>query len=277
MKLTALLIALRPPAGRRAGRPRRRRHPLPAVAPDRLGRLRRGRQRHAERRPDRVDGDGPAGGGRAGRERPPTRRAHGHGVPGGARRTVEQRLRARPRHPGGRRRRATTRASFAGRNLVAALRAKIGVRGGIGPAANSTYWGVLALRAAGASVPAATLRYIRAAAARERRLRLVAPAPRPTRTTRPRRCSRCTPPARRCGGRSIAHAFGYLATAQAASHGYGLLTRAARPTASRRRGRSRPGMPAAFATAARGRGCSPASSRAAPSTTSPARRSRRPS
>ena len=56
-------------------------------------------------------------------------------------------------------------ASFAGRNLVAALRAKIGADGGIGPAANSTYWGVLALRAAGASVPAATLRYIRVRAA----------------------------------------------------------------------------------------------------------------
>jgi hypothetical protein len=52
-------------------------------------------------------------------------------------------------------------SAFAGRNLVAALRGKIGSRGGIGPAANSTYWGVLALRAARSPVPARTLSYIR--------------------------------------------------------------------------------------------------------------------
>ncbi len=43
--------------------------------------------------------------------------------------------------------------SFGGRNLVAALRTKVGPTGRIGSAANSTYWGVLAFRAAGAMLP----------------------------------------------------------------------------------------------------------------------------
>ena len=122
--------------------------------------------------------------------------------------------------------------SFAGRNLVAALRAKIGTRGGIGPAANSTYWGVLALRAAGASVPAATLRYIRARQHTNRRLRLVAK----------RRARRSNDTAAAvlalhaagasCGGRSIRHAFGYLASAQAAAHGFALIPGGAADTQS---------------------------------------------
>jgi hypothetical protein len=45
-------------------------------------------------------------------------------------------------------------AAFGGRNLVAALRTKIVTSTGrIGPQLNSTYWGVLALKAAGSTVP----------------------------------------------------------------------------------------------------------------------------
>jgi hypothetical protein len=52
-------------------------------------------------------------------------------------------------------------SSFAGRNLVSALRGRIGSHGRIGKYLNSTYWGVLALRAAGGPVPTSSINYIR--------------------------------------------------------------------------------------------------------------------
>jgi hypothetical protein len=55
-------------------------------------------------------------------------------------------------------------SSFAGRNLVSALRSRIGARGRIGRFLNSTYWGVLALRAAGSRVPSRSIDYIRSRA-----------------------------------------------------------------------------------------------------------------
>jgi len=52
--------------------------------------------------------------------------------------------------------------SFAGRNLVAMLRTKVNASTGrIGAYSNSTYWGVLALRAAGTTAPAKAYSYIR--------------------------------------------------------------------------------------------------------------------
>lgn len=54
-----------------------------------------------------------------------------------------------------------TPSSFAGRDLVRALRGKIGTHGRIGRYLNSTYWGVLALRAAGSPVPSRSIDYIR--------------------------------------------------------------------------------------------------------------------
>jgi hypothetical protein len=51
---------------------------------------------------------------------------------------------------------------FAGRNLVTALRTQVNsTTGRIGSFSNSTYWGVLALRAAGATLPTRSLAYIR--------------------------------------------------------------------------------------------------------------------
>jgi hypothetical protein len=52
---------------------------------------------------------------------------------------------------------------FGGRNLVAALRTKIAPNGRIGLYQNSTYWGVLALRAANSPVPIQSLNFIRSA------------------------------------------------------------------------------------------------------------------
>jgi hypothetical protein len=52
-------------------------------------------------------------------------------------------------------------ASFAGRNLVRSLRSTVAANGRIGPYSNSTYWGVLAFRAAGATLPSRSLAYIR--------------------------------------------------------------------------------------------------------------------
>ena len=53
--------------------------------------------------------------------------------------------------------------AFGGRNLVASLRTKIASNGRIGLYQNSTYWGVLALRAANSPVPTASLNFIRSA------------------------------------------------------------------------------------------------------------------
>jgi hypothetical protein len=121
--------------------------------------------------------------------------------------------------------------SFAGRNLVAALRGKIGSRGGIGPAANSTYWGVLALRAAGASVPAATLRYIRARQHTNGGYGW-SPSAAPDSNDTAAAVLALHAAGVSCGGRSIAHAFGYLGSAQAASHGFALIPGGAADTQS---------------------------------------------
>jgi len=53
-------------------------------------------------------------------------------------------------------------ANFAGRNLVHALRSKIGRHGRIGGFLSSTYWGVMALKVAGAPVPRKSVDYIKA-------------------------------------------------------------------------------------------------------------------
>ena len=53
--------------------------------------------------------------------------------------------------------------SFGGRNLVAALRARINwANGRIGGYSNSTFWGVLALKAARSAIPVKSVSYIRA-------------------------------------------------------------------------------------------------------------------
>jgi prenyltransferase beta subunit len=113
-------------------------------------------------------------------------------------------------------------SSFGGRNLVAALRARIGVHGGIGSAANSTYWGVLALRAAGSSVPASTLRYIRA---RQHRNGGYAwsPSAAPDSNDTAAAVLALHAAGQSCGSRFITHAYGYLAAAQTASHGFALI------------------------------------------------------
>jgi Prenyltransferase and squalene oxidase repeat len=112
-------------------------------------------------------------------------------------------------------------AAFAGRNLVAALRAHIGSGGRIGSAANSTYWGVLALRAARAAVPASTLRYIRAAQSSNGGFGW-SPAGAPDSNDTAAALLALHAAGGRCGGRTMAHGLGYLATTQARSHGYAL-------------------------------------------------------
>ena len=113
-------------------------------------------------------------------------------------------------------------ASFAGRNLVAALQGKIGAKGGIGPAANSTYWGVLALRAAGSSIPARTVAYIR-----NRQHPgggygwAIGAAPDSNDTAAAALALHAAGVG--CSVGSIAHAFGYLKSAQSSSHGYALV------------------------------------------------------
>jgi hypothetical protein len=113
-------------------------------------------------------------------------------------------------------------AAFAGRNLVAALRGKIGSHGGIGSAANSTYWGVLALRAAGSPVPARTLSYIRS-----RRHRSggygwsISAAPDSNDTAAAVLALHAAGVG--CGNVAISRGLAYLGSAQTSSHGYALL------------------------------------------------------
>jgi Prenyltransferase and squalene oxidase repeat len=111
---------------------------------------------------------------------------------------------------------------FAGRNLVAALRAKIGSHGGIGPAANSTYWGVLALRAAGSPVPARTLSYIRSRRHRNGGYawsKSAAPDSNDTAAA----VLALHAAGVGCGDVAIRRGLAYIRSAQGASHGYALL------------------------------------------------------
>lgn len=117
-------------------------------------------------------------------------------------------------------------ASFGGRNLVAALRGKIGTKGRIGSAANSTYWGVLALRAAGSGVPARTLHYIGNRQHRNGGYGW-SPAAAPDSNDTAAAVLALHAAGVGCNSGRITHAYGYLGTAQASSHGYGLLPGAA--------------------------------------------------
>jgi hypothetical protein len=113
-------------------------------------------------------------------------------------------------------------SSFAGRNLVSALRARIGARGGIGPQASSTYWGALALAAAHSGVPAKTLAYIRARQHANGGYSWSTTAAPDSNDTAAAVLALHAAGAS-CRGRAIAHAYGYMTTARTAAHGYALL------------------------------------------------------
>ena len=112
--------------------------------------------------------------------------------------------------------------AFAGRNLVAALKGKIGSHGGIGPAASSTYWGVLALRAAGAQAPARSLAYIRSRRHRNGGYawsKSAAPDSNDTAAA----VLALHAAGVTCGNVAIRRGLAYIRSAQGAGHGYGLL------------------------------------------------------
>ena len=113
-------------------------------------------------------------------------------------------------------------SSFAGRNLVHALRHRIAGNGVIGGTQNSTYWGVIALRAAGVPAPRRSLAVIRGAQRSNGGYSWSASAaPDADDTSAAVMALRAS--GESCGAGSVRHAYGYLATAQTASHGYGLL------------------------------------------------------
>ncbi len=112
--------------------------------------------------------------------------------------------------------------SFADRNLVTALRARISPDGVIGATENSTYWGVIALRAAGVPAPQGSLAVIRGGQRSNGGYSWSASAgPDSDDTSAAVMALRAA--GQSCAGRSVAHALDYLATAQTASHGYALL------------------------------------------------------
>jgi hypothetical protein len=112
--------------------------------------------------------------------------------------------------------------SFAGRNLVKALRHRIGGNGSIGATQNSTYWGVIALRAAGNPAPRRSLALIRSAQRASGGYSWSAAAgPDADDTSAAVMALRAA--GESCAARSVTRAYGYLATAQTSSHGYALL------------------------------------------------------
>ena len=112
--------------------------------------------------------------------------------------------------------------NFADRNLVTALRGKIGGDGVIGGTQNSTYWGVMALRAAGVPAPRSSLTVIRSAQRSSGGYSWSASAaPDADDTSAAVLALRAAGTA--CSSRSVAHAYDYLATTQTSAHGYALL------------------------------------------------------
>ena len=117
-------------------------------------------------------------------------------------------------------------AKFAGRNLIKALRAQVvPASGRIGAYANSTFWGVLALRGAGQPLPRSLDQLHQGPPAEQRRLLVPADQARRSRFQRHRRCDHgdaraegCPAPTSTSGGRSD-----ILATAHVGGGGYALL------------------------------------------------------
>jgi energy-coupling factor transport system substrate-specific component len=111
---------------------------------------------------------------------------------------------------------------FADRDLVRALRARVGADGVIGATQNSTYWGVIALRAAGVPAPRRSLAVIHGAQRSNGGYSWSASAaPDADDTSAAVLALRASGAS--CGSRAVAGAYGYLATAQTSSHGYALL------------------------------------------------------
>jgi hypothetical protein len=112
--------------------------------------------------------------------------------------------------------------NFADRNLVTALRRRIDADGVIGGTQNSTYWGVLALRAAGVPAPSGSMAVIRGAQRSNGGYSWSgSAAPDADDTSAAVMALRAAGAS--CASRSVAHAYDYLATVQTPSHGYALL------------------------------------------------------
>jgi hypothetical protein len=111
--------------------------------------------------------------------------------------------------------------SFGGRNLVRALRSQITRSGRIGPFANSTYWGVLALRAARSTIPARSISYIHGVQLASGGFGYAAGSGPDSNDTAAAvmalRAGRT-----RCGSRVMTNAYAYMHTLQGSDHGYAL-------------------------------------------------------
>jgi hypothetical protein len=112
--------------------------------------------------------------------------------------------------------------NFADRNLVTALRRRIDADGVIGGTQNSTYWGVLALRAAGVPAPSGSMAVIRGAQRSNGGYSWSGSAA-PDADDTSAAVMGLRAAGASCASRSVAHAYDYLATVQTPSHGYALL------------------------------------------------------
>ena len=114
-------------------------------------------------------------------------------------------------------------SSFGGRNLVRALRGKIHSNGRIGKYASSTYWGVLALRAAGSSIPRSSVDYIRGLQGSSGGFSYAAGAGPDSNDTAAAvmalRAARVP-----CSWKVLGRAYDYMHSLQQSDHGYGLTS-----------------------------------------------------
>jgi hypothetical protein len=110
---------------------------------------------------------------------------------------------------------------FAGRNLVRSLRRQIHDSGRIGKWASSTYWGVLALKAAGSRIPARTITYVKHRQEGGGGFPYAASsAPDSNDTAAAVMALRAGGVS--CSGTVLSHAYDYLHSLQRSDHGYAL-------------------------------------------------------
>jgi len=110
---------------------------------------------------------------------------------------------------------------FGGRDLVRGLRKQIHDNGRIGKYANSTYWGVLALKAAGSRIPTRSMTYIKHRQSGSGGFPYAAStAPDSNDTAAAVMALRAGGAS--CGGRVLGHAYSYLHGLQRSDDGYAL-------------------------------------------------------
>jgi hypothetical protein len=116
-------------------------------------------------------------------------------------------------------------ATFAGRNLLRSLRSTVAPNGRIGSYSNSTYWGVLAFRAANVTLPSRSLTYIRSLQGTAGGYGY-APGTGPDSNDTAAAVMALRSGGIPCSWKAVAHAYDYMHTLQRSDLGYALTASA---------------------------------------------------